>query len=116
MFWITVFGINIIHSNGSVSVSYSVATGVLSRGEKWHGMVLINHLHIVPVFKDEWIYTSTPPLALRSWTRTAVPLTFFMANVEGVIFQSLSDLFISNLVSGGLHCESHSCFPGVVEG
>jgi len=77
-------------------------------------MMLINHPHIVPGFKDEWIYTSTPPYALMEWARTAMPITFFMVNVEGVIFQSLSDLFISHLVSGGLHCESHSCFPGVV--
>jgi len=81
MFWITVFGINIIHSDGSVSASYSVATGVLSLGVKWHGMMLIDNLHIVPVFEDEWIYTSTPSHALRSWTRTAVPVNFFMAIV-----------------------------------
>jgi len=56
-------------------------------------MMLINHLHKLPVFKDEWIYTSTPARALISWARTAVPFAFLMVNVDGVHF-SVGIIFI----------------------
>jgi hypothetical protein len=36
--------------------------GALSLGVKWLGMKLITHLHLVSRSKNEWSYTSTPPI------------------------------------------------------
>jgi hypothetical protein len=40
---------------------YGVGNGYLSRGQSGRDMVLATHSHLVPKFRKEWSFISTPP-------------------------------------------------------
>jgi hypothetical protein len=50
---------------GSTQPPIQWVTGALSLGVKRPGVKLTTHLHLVPRSKDEWNYTSTPPVRLH---------------------------------------------------
>jgi hypothetical protein len=52
---------------GAYPASYPRGTRVSFRGAKrpGRGVKLITHLHLVPRSKNEWSYTSTPPIRLH---------------------------------------------------
>jgi hypothetical protein len=53
--------------NGSAAhpASYAMGRGTLSLGVKRPCVKLTTHLHLVPRSKNEWSYTSTPPIRLH---------------------------------------------------
>jgi hypothetical protein len=54
------------NGSGALLASYPMGTrDSFPEGEAARGVKLTTHLHLVPRLKNEWIYTSTPPIRLH---------------------------------------------------
>jgi hypothetical protein len=51
--------------SGSSPASYPMGTGIFPWGQNDRGVKLTTYLHLVPRSKNEWSYTSTPPVRLN---------------------------------------------------
>jgi hypothetical protein len=59
----------------------TMSTGSLFRRESGRGVALATHPHLAPRLKEEWSYTSTPPLGLRGLLQGEIYLYMYNKNI-----------------------------------